>query len=198
MFGDLEKKSTFSTSLEFRRQSGRHRRSVVDSFWGRDDLSTSVCFFLFTPEDRDAELMMELDPQTESTDDLVAAPDAVPVLVASRVGDPLEEDWFEAALASGLPALNPVRNSWGDDDDAEEEAPEEDEDVEEDDSDPFEDFDEEDFDDDFDDDFEEELEDEYEIEPADDGMLEGHPDAEDIDDEEIDGEDPPVGFADEE
>jgi hypothetical protein len=54
-------------------------------------------------------------------------------------------------------------------------------------------------DDDFDDDFEEELEDEYEIEPADDGMLEGHPDAEDIDAGEIEEDAvPPAEFTEEE
>ncbi|MBU6237353.1 MAG: hypothetical protein KGQ51_05955 [Planctomycetes bacterium] len=146
--------------------------------------------------------MMELESQTESNDSLVASPSGVPMLVASPDLSSCNEDWYEAALATGLASLSPIpspiRSSWGDDDDAEEEVPEEDEDAEEDEPDPFEDFDEEDFDDDFDDDFEEELEDEYEIEPADDGMLEGHPDAEDIDDDEIDGEDPPIEFTDEE
>lgn len=118
------------------------------------------------------------------------------------------EDWFEAALqtpapgsaATGILGRSAIRNSWGDDEDAEDEVPEEDEEStdEDDDPDPFEDFDEDDFDDDFDDDFEEELEDEYEIEPADDGMLEGHPDAEPIEEEELDGEEPPAEFADEE
>ena len=111
------------------------------------------------------------------------------------------EDWFEAALLSSTllaaPTRLPVRSSWGDDEEAEEEVPLEEEESEEedDDPDPFEDFDEDDFDDEFDDDFEEELEDEYEIEPADDGMLEGHPDAESSDDDELDGDVPPVEFA---
>ena len=99
------------------------------------------------------------------------------------------DDWFEAALktssADPLPKRPAVRASWGDDDETEEDdLPEEATPEREDDEpDPFDDFDEEDFDDDFDDDCEEELEDEYQIEPADDGMLEGHPDAEDIDDD---------------
>jgi hypothetical protein len=137
--------------------------------------------------------MMELAPETESPEELVAAPATIPNTAC-------EEDWYEAALTVHLPIPRPVRNSWGDDEDAEEEVVEEDEDVEDDDPDPFEDFDEDDFDDDFDDDFEEELEDEYEIEPADDGMLEGHPDAEDIDDveEDAEGGEPPIEFADEE
>lgn len=136
--------------------------------------------------------MMELEFPTDASDVLVATPTTSP-----NEHSPLE-DWYEAALATGLPSPRPIRNSWGDDDDAEEETPEDEEEVEEDDPDPFEDFDEEDFDDDFDDDFEEELEDEYEIEPADDGMLEGHPDAEGTDDEEIDDEDPPIEFTEEE
>jgi hypothetical protein len=147
--------------------------------------------------------MMELKPDAESIDTLVSNQDEMTVPVATLIGDPRDEDWFEAALATGLPTTGlltrtPIRSSWGDDDDAEEEAPEEDEDVEEEESDPFEDFDEEDFDDDFDDDFEEELEDEYEIEPADDGMLEGHPDAEGTDDDDLDEEEPPIEFTDEE
>lgn len=112
------------------------------------------------------------------------------------------EDWFEAALMTqgAIPSpirYSPTRASWGDDEDAEDEVPEEEVEGEEsdDDPDPFEDFDEEDFDDEFDDDFEEELEDEYEIEPADDGMLEGHPDAEALDEDEEDSEDPPVELA---
>jgi hypothetical protein len=126
---------------------------------------------------------------------------------ASVIGAPVD-DWFEAALRTSVGGLEPsplgsrssiVRNSWGDDDeDGDEDLPEDDlpVDEEEDEPDPFEDFDEEDFDDDFDDDFEEELEDEYEIEPADDGMLEGHPDAEDIDD--VDGDTPAIEFTDDE
>jgi hypothetical protein len=100
------------------------------------------------------------------------------------------DDWFEAAVQNStqvpLPKRAAIRSAWGDedeeaeDDDLPEEATPE---QEEDEPDPFDDFDEEDFDDDFDDDFEEELEDEYQIEPVDDGMLEGHPDAEAIDDE---------------
>jgi hypothetical protein len=114
------------------------------------------------------------------------------------------EDWYEAALQAqdAIPSpvrYSPIRASWGDDEDTEDEVPEEEVEGEEsdDDPDPFEDFDEEDFDDDFDDDFEEELEDEYEIEPADDGMLEGHPDAESIDEDEVEGEDPPAELAEE-
>ena len=114
------------------------------------------------------------------------------------------EDWFEAAVQTlhpeGLLQRTAIRSSWGDDDEEaedddlpEEAAPEQ----EDDEPDPFDDFDEEDFDDDFDDDFEEELEDEYEIEPADDGMLEGHPDAESIDEDEVEGEDPPAELAEE-
>ncbi|MFM8571694.1 MAG: hypothetical protein ACKOAU_08880 [Pirellula sp.] len=114
------------------------------------------------------------------------------------------DDWFEAALQSSsdarLPSAPPIRSSWGDEDDEpdeddlpDEEAPE----REDDEPDPFDDFDEEDFDDDFDDDFEEELDDEYQIEPADDGMLEGHPDAEDID-EELDEDGNPIEFPDDE
>lgn len=120
------------------------------------------------------------------------------------------DDWFASAVesASNIPLPNKqtstfrstVRNSWEDDDDEpedddlpEEAAPE----REDDEPDPFDDFDEEDFDDDFDDDFEEELDDEYQIEPVDDGMLEGHPDAEDIDDE-LDQDGNPVEFPDDE
>ena len=123
-------------------------------------------------------------------------------LLASNIA--VVDDWFEAALqtsaASPLPMRPPIRSSWGDDEDEadeddlpEEAAPE----REDDEPDPFDDFDEEDFDDDFDDDFEEELEDEYQIEPADDGMLEGHPDAEDID-EALDEDGNPIEFPDEE
>jgi hypothetical protein len=123
------------------------------------------------------------------------------------------DDWFASALETttgqplpSRPSLrilsfsSTVRNSWEDDDDEpedddlpEEAAPE----KEDDEPDPFDDFDEEDFDDDFDDDFEEELEDEYQIEPADDGMLEGHPDAENIDDG-LDQDGNPIQFPDDE
>ena len=144
--------------------------------------------------------MMELTTQPDSTDPdpLAAGQDSISVLDVPGIGTPCQEDWYEAALATGLPAPGPIRSSWGDDDDAEEETPGEEEDVEEEEPDPFEDFDEEDFDDDFDDDFEEELEDEYEIEPADDGMLEGHPDAEGTSDEDLDEEGPPIEFTEEE
>jgi hypothetical protein len=137
--------------------------------------------------------MMELETAIQRTPMLVAAPAEAIFLEPS-----VAEDWFEAALTACSPLPRPVRNSWGEDEDVEDEVPEEDEESEEDDPDPFDDFDEDDFDDDFDDDFEEELEDEYEIEPADDGMLEGHPDAEDIDDVETGEDEPPVEFAEEE
>jgi hypothetical protein len=114
------------------------------------------------------------------------------------------EDWFEAAVQTSVPEIlpkrTPIRSSWGDDDeeaeddDLPEEATPEQEDDE---PDPFDDFDEEDFDDDFDDDFEEELEDEYQIEPVDDGMLEGHPDAEALG-EELDENGNPIVFPDDE
>lgn len=114
------------------------------------------------------------------------------------------DDWFDAALRVDGPSMpvrpTPIRSSWGDDDeDGDDEIPEGDDEAVEDEEepDPFDDFDEEDFDDDFDDDFEEELEDEYEIEPADDGMLEGHPDAENID-EELDEDGSPIEFPDDE
>jgi hypothetical protein len=118
---------------------------------------------------------MELEPESQMSQTLVVE------LPSNRDN----EDWFEAALLSDMPRPSPVRNSWGDEEEEEpeEEGVEGDAESDDDDNDPFEDFDEDDFDDDFDDDFEEELEDEYEIEPADDGMLEGHPDAEDIDDD---------------
>jgi len=121
-------------------------------------------------------------------------------LIATDPKSPETEDWFEAALMTTPATPRKVRASWGDDEDAEDEVPEEDDESEDDeDPDPFEDFDEDDFDDDFDDDFEEELDDEYQIEPADDGMLEGHPDAEDIDDEELEEDaNPPVDFTEEE
>jgi hypothetical protein len=105
-------------------------------------------------------------------------------LIAERPDAATAEDWFEAALSTCSPLPRSIRNSWGDEEDAEEEVTEEDDEVDDEEPDPFEDFDEDDFDDEFDDDFEEELEDEYEIEPADDGMLEGHPDAANIDDDD--------------
>ncbi len=138
----------------------------------------------------------------------LAIPDPNSILVGPICANQTNEDWYEAALQTSVGLLEnnqiggkskAIRNSWGDDDeDADDDVPDEDlpAEEEEDEPDPFEDFDEEDFDDDFDDDFEEELEDEYEIEPADDGMLEGHPDAEDIDD--VDGDSPAIEFTDDE
>lgn len=133
---------------------------------------------------------MELDQESPATPVLVVAG---PSLDAHE-----SEDWFEAALATCSPVWRPVRNSWGEDEEAEEEVTEEEEDGDDEEQDPFEDFDEDDFDDEFDDDFEEELEDEYEIEPADDGMLEGHPDAAGSSDDDDDGDDSPSELAEEE
>jgi len=84
------------------------------------------------------------------------------------------EDWFEAAVQTSVPEILPkrtaIRSSWGDDD----------EEVE-------------------DDDLPEEAtpEQEDQIEPVDDGMLEGHPDAEALD-EELDENGNPIVFPDDE